>query len=379
MIKKNIKIGFISPHNPNDKKVLSGTPYKIAQSLQNMGGEVIWIPIHYNLLYKIGNKITILLNKIFNTNILFGHTIIGAYIESTSINKRQLSQCDLLFCPLQSTAMYSLNIDKPIIYLSDATFSIMIDYYFKNLPLFNIKEGNKIEQKAMDKADKLIFSSNWAANSAIKDYHQQLNKISIIEFGANIEDKDIVDKKFIFNDQLNLLFLGVDWERKGGDLAVEACKYLNIKGIPTTLYIIGIDKINQEIKKLPYINHIGFLNKNNPQQYKKLIEVITISHALILPTMAECSAIAFCESSANGLPIFSHDTGGVSNYVYNGKNGYLLPIGSTGKDFGEKILSCLLSGELEKMSYTAKEIYNEKLNWHIWEKKTEKIINELIQ
>lgn len=100
---------------------------------------------------------------------------------------------------------------------------------------------------------------------------------------------------------------------------------------------------------------------------------------MLLPTLAECSAIAFCESSANGLPVFSHLTGGVGNYIYNGRNGYLLPLGSTGADFGAQIKACLESGELERMSVTALDGYREKLNWNVWSQKVEVIIRKILK
>ena len=100
---------------------------------------------------------------------------------------------------------------------------------------------------------------------------------------------------------------------------------------------------------------------------------------MLLPTLAECSAIAFCESSANGVPVFSHLTGGVGNYVYDGRNGYLLPFGSRGADFGAKIKTCLESGELEQMSMMAREVYREKLNWNVWAQKVEAIIRNMLK
>ena len=55
----------------------------------------------------------------------------------------------------------------------------------------------------------------------------------------------------------------------------------------------------------------------------------------------------------------------------------MLPIGSSGQEFGEKILECLQSGELEKMSKTAVNVYKNKLNWTAWGQKIEHIIKSL--
>lgn len=292
---------------------------------------------------------------------------------------KKVHECDILVAPFCSEALYSLKTEKPIIYLTDATFGIMVDYYFKGLSNYAINQGNQVEQKAMDTATEIIVSSQWAANSAINDYHQEPSKVHVIEFGANIDDKDIIEKKFVYEGHLHLLFLGVDWKRKGGQIAVDACKWLNENRVPATLHIVGIRELDDSIKQLPYIDYVGFLNKNVPEEYNRLVQVIKKCHCMLLPTLAECSAIAFCESSANGLPVFSHLTGGVGNYIYNGRNGYLLPLGSTGADFGVQIKACLESGELERMSVTARDVYREKLNWNVWSQKVEVIIRNILE
>lgn len=378
MIERKIKIGFVGWNNPNDRRSLSGTPYKICEQLKNIGYEVIWIKITRTFIYRIYNKISSLYGKLIRKNIDVSHSIIGAILQSNSIDKKIIDKCDLIFVPFASEVLYRLQTNKPIIYLSDATFAIMVDYYLKNLTNKSIKQGNEIEKTALNKAKSIIVSSDWARKSVINDYNQSLDKVHVIEFGANIDEKDIIPHKFNYNGHVDLLFLGVDWQRKGGHIAVECCKWLNDNGIPTTLHVVGIKELDTNISNLPFIDYVGFLNKNIPYQYRLLVSIIEKCHCLLLPTIAECSAIAFSESSANGLPIFSHDTGGVRNYVEDGRNGYLLPLGSTGTDFGKKIKECLESGELEQMSKTAKIVFKEKLNWKSWGEKVDKIIKDLI-
>ena len=377
MLSKKVKIGFINLNSPLDRKASSGTTFQMCQALKRIGADIVWLQPKHNFFYKLVNLFFKVLAVSTRSKILRDHTIPLAKIESKSLKKQDLENCDILFAPFASTALYSLKTDKPIIYLSDATFAVMVDYYFKGLVSWNVKQANKIEQTALLKATHAIYASQWAYNSAIQDYNADKSKLHVIEFGANIDEQNIIPHKFTYNGQLDLLFLGVDWTRKGGDIAVEATSYLNDKGIPTTLHIAGIRNLDNNIANLPYVKNYGFLNKNNPNDYNKLVSIIQQSHCLLLPTKAECAGIVFCESSANGLPIFTYNTGGVSNYVENGKNGYMLPIGSSGQEFGEKIYECLQSGELEKMSKTAVDTYKEKLNWTVWGQKIEHIIESL--
>ena len=289
--------------------------------------------------------------------------------------------CDILIAFFSGSQLYHWDTKgKPVIYVSDATFPAMIDYYppFCNLWKWNIRQGIDIEKKSLDKATTIVLSSDWSAASAVKDLGQSINKIHVIEFGANIDQKYISNRTFIYKDHLDLLFLGVEWLRKGGAIAVDATRWLNEHGISATLHIVGIKEMDESIKALPYIDYIGFLNKNNPEEYLRLTQVIESCQAMLLPTIAECAGISFAESSAYGLPVFTYCTGGVSNYIQNGKNGYMLPLGSSGIDFGKKIKECLESCELESMAHTSFEVFREKLNWNTWQNKMAKVICKLV-
>lgn len=99
---------------------------------------------------------------------------------------------------------------------------------------------------------------------------------------------------------------------------VEAVRRLNEDGVPSTLHIVGIRELPPQVARLPYINYIGFLNKNVPEQYQRLVEAIRQCRLLLLPTRAECAGVAFCEASAYGMPVFTYDTDGIPNYVLNG-------------------------------------------------------------
>lgn len=308
MLSKKVKIGFINLNSPLDRKASSGTTFQMCQALKRIGADIVWLQPKHNFFYKLVNLFFKVLAVSTHTKILRDHTIPLAKIESKSLKKRDIEKCDILFAPFASTSLYALKTGKPIIYLSDATFAVMVDYYFKGLVSWNVKQANKIEQTALLKATHAIYASQWAYNSAIQDYNADKSRIHVIEFGANIDEQNIIPHQFSYKGRLDLLFLGVDWIRKGGDIAVEATRYLNDNGIPTTLHIVGIPNLNNDIANLPYVKNYGFLNKNNPDDYNQLVSIIQQSHCLLLPTTAECAGIVFCESSANGIPIFTYNT-----------------------------------------------------------------------
>lgn len=370
-------IGYISMQNPfTDRKAWSGTIFKIREGIENAGFKVIWIP------YKI-SKIKLLILKIL-IKIFCGKDAITIHNKfyyklcAKSIDLNKINECDFLFFPGGAQLSIFFKTNKPIIYYTDATFKQMINYYWHNQSKWILYQGNLLEEQAIKNSYINIRSSKWAADSVIMDYNGNPKRNYILEFGANIDDKDINPcKPYKNNETLNILFSGVDWKRKGGDIAVKTVQLLNQKGIKANLFITGISKLPSQYHNLPYIKNIGFLNKNLPEQYQQYIKIISDSHIFLFPTKAECSAIVLCEASAFGLPIFTYNTGGLANYVLDGINGYKLPLQATEIDFANTIITCIKNNQLEKMHYGGIELYHKTFNWKAWANNFKEIITAL--
>lgn len=177
---------------------------------------------------------------------------------------------------------------------------------------------------------------------------------------------------------LNVLFSGVNWERKGAAIAIDTVKKLINTGINAKLLLVGIklDDIPANYRNLPWVEYFGFMNKNMPEQYQRYVDAIKRSHLLLLPTSAECSAIVFSEAAAYGLPVFTYDTGGIGNYVIDGYNGYRLRLGASANDFSVKIKETLFDGKLTKLSGNALQLYADNLSWSAWSRRFRGIIEE---
>ena len=372
-----MKVGFLSLTDPADKTARSGIIYKSYESLIACA-ESHWVRITKpeNLATKIYAKYVYELARLKKKNYSLELTSFMSKQYAKHTDMETLNKMDILFAPMASTFIANLPTDKKIVYLSDATFHSLHEYYdvYSNFMDFNIREANEIERKALGKSDHIITTSEWAKKSMINDYNVPAERISILEFGANVYEKDLVFERKP-SDQLRLLFLGVEWNRKGGDIAVAAVTALNEKfGIPSVLRIVGVSTPERHHQN-KYLEMVGFLNKNKPEDYQKLMYNLQQSDVLILPTNAETAGIAFSEASAFGLPIFTHNTGGIGNYVLDGVNGYKLPIGSTGEDFAAKITEVIKSKQVPQLSSQARELFRTRLNWGRWSDEFKKIFS----
>ncbi|MDR0825419.1 MAG: glycosyltransferase family 4 protein [Prevotella sp.] len=277
---------------------------------------------------------------------------------------------DILFSH-SSTLMSYLKTSKHKVFYTDATFASMINYYdyFTNLSPRYIKEGNRMEQLSLDTSRLAIYSSQWAADSAIRDYNADPDKVKIVPFGANIstrqlsldEIKDVLSKR---NQRVcKILFLGVDWFRKGGDITIEAVKYLNEElRLPTELHIVGIDHLPVD-NLPPYIINHGRISKATPEGMKKVEDLILQSHFLFIPSRADCTPIVFSEAMSYGVPCISAGTGGIPSIV-NDTNGIILSPDAAPKDYAEQIYKTFENKiYYNELALSAYNDFETRLNW----------------
>lgn len=366
MKSKKLVIGYVCDSNPyEDKTAWSGLNYKIRESIENAGFEVIWLDCRPNGRL---SKLCRLWNEFFHgRDTMYEHTRFFFKLRAKAINKTELEKCDILFFPRGAQTMNYLNVDIPYIYYSDATFQLLCGYYWPSLSKWQYRIGNTLETYAISNSRINIRASHWAANSVVRDYHYSADHTYVLGFGANLDDKDIIPvKPYDGHGRLNILFSGVDWGRKGAEIAIKTVEILNEKGVDAHLLIVGIMSFPKQYINHPFVENIGYLNKSNLSQYNKYIETIKKCHLFLLPTKAECAGIVFGECSAFGIPIFTYDTGGIGDYVINGENGYRLSPSAGPYEFSDLILSLIKNGDYQNLCTGCLRIYREKLSWRIW-------------
>ncbi len=380
-----MKILFISTSTTaNDRRAWSGTVYQAFQGLLSAGFEVDYLSAMHDYKQTFFDKL--ICTYWLRVPAKFGKlTRMDEAFYSVKIFKHTLynfdySPYDIIFIPTHIAIVNALpkHTKAKVIHLVDATVDSLFNYYteFSNLWFHNYWEAHILGKRAFRRADLIIASSDWCKNNAIRQYDIDPDKIAIVEFGANIDAKDIphLEKHYSVDGSLNVYWSGVNWERKGGDVAYEACVELRKRGTDAQLHITGMRKLPDKIASQPWVHNHGFLNKNITEEYHRLIDIMSRQHIFLFPSRAECSSIALCEANAFGLPCFVYDTGGTANYVCNGYNGYMLSLSAKGVDFAQKILSSL--SEYESLSNNAREMYVTRLNWRVWSDKVKPAIEK---
>jgi len=287
-------------------------------------------------------------------------------------------KCDVIVSPGSLPTAY-LQTQIPVVFWTDATFANLLNYYehFTGLSPVSIWHGHKVERRALARAALAVFSSNWAASSAIHDYGASPDKVKVIPFGANLRKvfplwevlMNISTRKM---NECRLLFIGVDWIRKGGAKALETARCLESLGVKVRLDIVG-PKVVENLPTFAVLH--GFLSKDQPRAEAKLDQLFFDAHFLLLPTKADCVPVAIAEANVRGVPVITHDTGGVSSVVTDGRNGFLFPIEASARDMAWKIRE--LFSDVAGYRQLCQQSCRYVADTQNWSKSTQAFIREL--
>ena len=346
-----LKIAFASTHDPRDVRACSGIPHFAYRALQRHVGEVTLLQppaLHRNIVTRTARAAAYALRswrelspRNFDVALVHGAALIGS------------------FAPRRI----------PLVYTSDVTWQVYEGYYpavYRRPAELRLRRA--LERRCLRRADLLVFSSQWAADSAVRHYGVPAERVEVIPYGANlpVAPPHHGPEGRAHAPVLELLFLGVNWERKGGAYALEAVRALNRWGVPAHLTVCGcVPPADEEVPGC--VTVIPFLDKGVPADAARFHDLLRRAHFLLLPTRADATPIAFCEANAHGLPVITTRTGGIPSVVEDGVNGRLLPLSASGEDFARVIADEWRDREAwVRASHRARQRFEERLNWDAW-------------
>jgi glycosyltransferase involved in cell wall biosynthesis len=378
-----MKISYITTYNALDIHNWSGVAYHAAKSLENQGSTLEYISnlnLQYTLRLKLIRKYYELNNQILDISREPNVAKFYAQQAAERINKNS----DIIFSPGSIPIAY-LKTKKPKVFYTDATFAGMINYYesFSNFCDRTIKNGNLLEQRAIDESKLIIYSSDWAAKSAIDNYKVNPAKIKVVPFGANVKEnnRDLTDIKRIVQsrskNECHLLFIGGDWKRKGGNIAVKIVERLNKTGLKTILHLVGSTDLPSA--NLPnFIKHYGFISKSTPEGMEQIEYLYQKCHFLLVPSQAEAFGLVIGEGNAFGLPALATNVGGLTTVIKEDINGKTFSL-DTPIEHWTKYITNSFSDYKSYCEFCSSSFgeYQDRLNWKVAGNSIVKLLREL--
>ncbi len=272
----------------------------------------------------------------------------------------------------------------PLILVHDVTWHQLLDFYpfyaRERLMQETIEGGYEIDRLAFANCDHIVMSSRWAARSVVEDYGIDGAEVAVNHFGPNLDKvpgrSDLQQSiKRRGHGPCRILTVAVDWQRKGGDMAVATVAHLRASGVPAELQVVGCAA---PADSPSFVRSLGFLSKRNCNQASQLERLFTEADFLLLPSRADCSPIALNEAAAFGLPVATTATGGISEIIGGGTWGVALDRHAPARDYAAWIAKMHRDRiAYEGAAWAAREAFEQRLNWNVFCGRLTDIINEI--
>ena len=369
-----MKIAYVTLYDPADVLNWSGTGTHIQKALKEQGCEVEFLgPLpQYSRLRKHLLKV----KGVWYNRLLRGRLgsfsserdlKIAQFYAEAVVERLKGKHYDVIVSPGCIPVAF-VRTHVPIVIWADATFDSLVTTYpgYMKMTSEFYRDGERLEREALGRAELCVFSSDWAAQSAIRHYGIEERKVKVIPFGANIDDDTREDIEAAIagrnKEKVRLLFIGYEFERKGGPKLFEVLQEL-CRLVPAELHIIGCTPQVPEAL-LPHVQVYGCISKRTDEGRQKLTKAFLSSHWVVLLSRAECYGLVLAEANRYGVPCISNRVGGIPTIIKDEYNGKLFPVNAAPIDIAKYIAGMSLDRErYSRMAIAGYQEYKSRLNW----------------
>lgn len=354
-----LQIGILSKHNAFDRNAFSGTVFYMRRALEAHGTVRVLgghNPLRSGLVGKLSRRLQA--------------------PRPLTLTAADMAGLDVIIAPVAASevAQFGPALKTPLITITDATPGFLQDFYNKTLT------QDYIDQEAymIARADAVVYSSEFMAQQAQVEFAEaRADKLHVVPFGVNLDTLPAQPPAKPPLDRLELLFIGQDWQRKGGAIALDTLDALSRAGVRAHLTTIGAS--DPAAQAHPDVTVLGYLNKNTPRDMDRFNAALTQAHILLLPTRADCTPMVIAEANAYGCPVVVTETGGIATLMRDGVNGCMLPMTAGGADYASALRRLTDSpAAYAALSQSSFDHCHAHLTWQAWAKGMARVIDGVL-
>ena len=208
------------------------------------------------------------------------------------------------------------------------------------------------EKSIYEQADRVFTRSSNISRSLTDQYGIAESKVRCIYAGANTPFAALNPQEKDYGAR-EILFVGLDWERKGGPQLVEAFSQLRGDFPDAVLTIVG----SSVPVDVPGVNVVGRVAVDALDAYYRAATIFC------MPSRNEPFGVVFVEAMAHALPIVAARIGALPDMVEDDHNGYLVPVDDT--EALKLALGKLLESEERRARFGRQswQLAQERYNW----------------
>jgi len=224
---------------------------------------------------------------------------------------------------LQIGAWYDLtrHHGKPVVSYHDGNLAVLLKspYGHPAIGARHIDATLRYERDLYSRISLIFPMSKWLADSFVRD--NQVDHRKVFPIGAGINLPRVRPTANKDHTAARILFVGLDFERKGGTVLLEAFRIVRSEIPAAELTIIGPHL--QDVP--PGVRSVGPLSKANRDDVERLLDEYERASIFVMPSLYEPFGIVFGEAMAHRCACIGTNICAMPEIVDHGRTGFVVP------------------------------------------------------
>ncbi|HLB74215.1 MAG TPA: glycosyltransferase family 4 protein [Sedimentisphaerales bacterium] len=223
-------------------------------------------------------------------------------------------------------------------------------------------EAIEAQRIIFESCEAIFVNSHWTKDSIVSDYNIEPDKVNVVGVGVSLPLQPLPQRR---KESHNIVFIGRNWDHKGGPMLVEALSLVRKKFKDATLTVIGCNpRIDDE-----NVQVLGALDKRIASDMETIERALVNAAVLCVPSIFEAYGICFLEAQLYGIVPITFTGEGRGDAIKDGQTGILLEE-RTAHVLSEAIIDLFSNPEkTRKMGRAGHEYVMNNLTWdHVAER-----------
>lgn len=359
-----VKIAGVVDGDPFDSSTWSGASHHFFRALQEMG-------FLADAVSGLPNKFSIFFYKLINFHPNLDKWQFKYHLDTRFYSKMrekaayELNKMNAKFNHvLQINVWFNVpsiisdkNISTSIYTGSNLATQLSSPYGYPKISKDIIDRAFLYETKVYQNLNFIFTRSEWARTSFIRDFQLHPQKVINVGTGSNFyELPEKYEKKY---NSKNILFIGTDFLRKGGQYLLDAFKIVK-RDIPeATLTIIG-----PNLSNVPHgVNCLGYISQNSFEGQRTIHNTYRNAAIFVMPSLYEPFGNVFLEAMSFMVPCLGTDVCAIPEIIADGQTGFVVPARDADTLADRMIEMLRKSDMLEEMGNQAYERVKKRYDW----------------
>jgi len=249
-----------------------------------------------------------------------GETALAYVARRLLVRKLRQKDYSVIHLHTQAMALRSIELIKkiPTVIGIDFTSVLASQEYTDSEFRWTYHPNVLLDKRVFEAAACIVTWSERARRSVIEDYQIDERKVKTIPPGVNLDLLTFSDKEKRDYSLPKILFVGADFQRKGGYDLLEV--FLKTFSDSAELHLVT---------SAPFeCNHPNVHLHTNVQAYSpEWLKLYAEADIFVMPTYAEALGLVFMEAMAAGLPVIATNLPQIAELVRHGETGFLIQPG----------------------------------------------------